>query len=94
MAGKRFDLLRLRLRSKVLNRIGWYLEKIEAPAKVKEFEFIDPETNQIIYLSTGRRYSVLHVGDKKFFFDRASGVFDGTSTSLQDSVATGLELSD
>jgi hypothetical protein len=94
MAGKRFDLLRLRLRSKVLNRIGWYLEKIEAPAKVKEFEFVDPETNEIIYFSTGRRYSVLHVGNKRFFFDRITGVFDGTSTSLQDCVATGLELSD
>jgi hypothetical protein len=88
------ELFWLRAKSAILNGIGWYLEKTEAPAKVKEFEFINPETNEIIYLSTGRRYSVLHVGNKRFFFDRVTGVFDGTSTSLQDCVVTGSELSD
>jgi hypothetical protein len=84
----------LRVKSALLNRVGWYLEKTEAPAKLKEFEFIDPETNEMVYLSTGNRYSVLHVGNKRFFFDRITGVLDGTSTSLQDCVATGLELGD
>ena len=84
----------LRAKSAVLNGLGWCLEKTGAPAKLKEFEFIDPETNETIYLSTGIRYSVLHVGSKRFFFDRATGVFDGTSTSLQDCVANRLELGD
>jgi hypothetical protein len=88
------ERLWLRAKSAVLNGLGWCLEKTGAPAKLKEFEFIDPETNETIYLSTGIRYSVLHVGNKRFFFDRATGVFDGTSTSLQDCVANRLELGD
>jgi hypothetical protein len=90
----RREHLCLRAKSAVLNGLGWCLEKTGAPAKLKEFEFIDPETNETIYLSTGIRHSVLHVGNKRFFFDRATGVFDGTSTSLQDCVASRLELGD
>lgn len=73
---------------------GWYLEWIEAPARVKEFEFVDPSTNETIYLSTGRNYSVLHIRGKRFFFDRITGVLDGTSTSLEERVSEGLELCD
>lgn len=78
----------------LLDAVGWGLEKFRAPARLKEFEFVDPETNETIYLSTGRRYSVLHIRGKRFFFKRASGVFDGTCTSLQERVSNGLELRD
>ena len=88
------ERLWLRAKSAALNGLGWCLEKTGAPAKLKEFEFIDPETNETIYLSTGTRYSVLYVGNKRFFFDRVTGVFDGTSTLLQDCVANRLELGD
>jgi hypothetical protein len=88
------EQLWLRAKSALLNGLGWCLEKSGAPAKLKEFEFVDPETNETIYLSTGTRYLVLHIGNKKFFFDRATGVFDGTSTLLQDCVANRLELGD
>jgi hypothetical protein len=93
-AASKTERLWLRVKSALLNRVGWYLEKTGAPAKLKEFEFVDPETSETIYLSTGTRYSVLHVRGKRFFFDRVSGVFDGTSTSLQDCVANRLELGD
>jgi hypothetical protein len=76
------------------NLLGWYLEKSKAPARLKEFEFIDPETNETIYLSTGRRYSVLHIRGKRFFFHRISGVLDGDCTSLQERVSNGFELRD
>ena len=70
------------------------LERIHAPAVIREFEYVDPSTNETVYLSTGARYSVLHVGDKQFFFERATGRFDGTCTSLELGVADGLELRD
>jgi hypothetical protein len=80
---------------------GWFrytwgsaLEFFHAPAKIREFEYIDPSTNETVYLATGARYSVLHVGDKRFFFERTTGKFDGTCTSLQERVADGLELCD
>jgi hypothetical protein len=79
-------LLWLRMKELFVDTVGWGLEKLRAPAVLKEFEFVDPETNETIYLSTGRRYSVLHVRGKRFFFDRITGVFDGTSTLLQESV--------
>ena|SRR6266481_2820899 len=87
-------VLWLRVKSAVLNGLGWYLEKIKAPAKLKEFEFVDPETDETIYLSTGCHYSVLHIRGKRFFFNRASGVLDGTCTSLQERVSNGFELRD
>lgn len=73
---------------------GWSLERLKAPALLREFEFVDPRTNETVYLSTGARYSVLNIGDKQFFFDRVTGRFDGTGTSLQKSVAERLEFSD
>lgn len=88
------ELFWLRAKGIVLNAVGWCLEKSEAPAKLKEFEFVDPETNETIYLSTGRRYSVLHVGGKRFFFDRITGAFDGTTSSFEECVANRLELGD
>jgi hypothetical protein len=73
---------------------GAVLEFFHTPAKIKEFEYVDPATNETVYLATGARYSVLHVGDKRFFFERTTGRFDGTCTSLQERVADGLELCD
>jgi hypothetical protein len=84
----------LRLRSAVKEGLGWYFEKTQAPAKLKEFEFVDPETGETIYLSTGHRYSVLHVRGKRFFFDRITGVLDGTDTLLEERVASRFELGD
>lgn len=84
----------LRCKDSLANMIGWCLEKSKAPAVLKEFEFVDPETNETIYLSTGYRYTVLHVRGKHFFFHRVSGVLDGTCTSLQERVSNGLELRD
>jgi hypothetical protein len=83
-----------RMRSAIRHYFGSALELIHSPAKIKEFEYVDPITNETVYLSTGAQYSVLHVGDKRFFFERATGRFDGTCTLLQERVADGLELSD
>ena len=70
------------------------LERFRVPARIKEFEYVDPSTDEAIYLSTGARYSVLHVGGRQYFFDRLTGRFDGTCTSLEERVASGLELID
>jgi len=84
----------IRIRSKVRYVAGLLLEKSHSPARIKEFEYIDPITNEIVYLSTGARYSVLHVGGKQFYFERVTGRFDGTCTLLEECVADGLELCD
>ena len=93
-AGSRFSLLRLQLKRWWREKSGWVLEKLHSPAKIKEFEYVDPITNEAVYLSTGTRYSVLHVGDKQFFFDRVTGRFDGTGESLQLRVSERHELFD
>lgn len=84
----------LRLRDLWRETFGWVLEKLHAPAKIKEFEYVDPITNETVYLSTGARYSVLRIGERHFFFNRLTGRFDGTGTSLQEGVVTRLELFD
>lgn len=90
----RVEIRWMRCKDAFADAVGWCLERIKAPALLKEFEFVDPETNETIYLSTGRRYSVLHIRGKRFFFHRANGVLDGTCTSLQERVSNGLELRD
>jgi hypothetical protein len=67
---------------------------LHSPARLKEFEYVDPISDQTIYLSTGARYSVLHIGGLKLFFDRATGRFDGTCRSLEERVEDGLKLFD
>jgi hypothetical protein len=73
---------------------GLLLERAHAQAKIREFEYVDPLTNETVYLSTGARYSVLHVGSKRFFFERTTGRFDGTCTSLEERIPDRLELCD
>ena len=73
---------------------GRILERLHAPARLREFEYIDPITNETIYLSTGTRYSVLAVGNKRYFFDRLTGRFDGTGTLLEERVVDRLQLFD
>lgn len=90
----RLQLARFRLRDWFVEKIGWLMESLHVPAKIREFEYVDQASNEAVYLSTGTRYSVLHVGSKRFFFDRLTGRFDGTGTSLEERVVTGLQLLD
>ena len=78
----------------VRNLWGAALEMFHRPARIREFEYVDPITDKTVILSTGARYSVLHVGNKQFYFERTTGKFDGTCTSLEERVSNGLELLD
>jgi hypothetical protein len=78
----------------VRNFAGWSLEKLRTPARLKPFEFVDPETNETVYVYTDRLYSVLCVGQRRFYFDRITGAFDGTSLELSDLVSGRIKLSD
>jgi len=82
------------LKDVVRDGIGWCLEKSKAPAKLKVFEFVDPTSDETIYLYTSKRYSVLCVGERRFYFDRITGKFDGVSSPSQLRIADGLKLSD
>jgi len=77
----------------IWNAIGWGLEFIHAPAKLKQFEFVDPETNETVYVYTDRLYSVLCVGPRRFYFDRVTGAYDGTST-FANNIARRVEFPD
>lgn len=78
-AGGHLAKLWLRARAGIVDVIGWYLERFKAPAKLKTFEFVDPATDETVYLYTSKRYSVLCFGERRFYFDRVSGNFDGMS---------------
>jgi hypothetical protein len=82
----------LRLRDGLRGLIGWGLEKFRAPARLKPFEFVDPDTNETFYVYTDRLYSVVCVGQRRFYFDRITGAYDGTSLSLPDLVTGRVEL--
>jgi hypothetical protein len=69
----------LSVKWRIRNGIGWCLERTKAPAKLSTFEFVDPASDETVYLYTSKRYSVLCVGERRFYFDRVSGKFDGVS---------------
>lgn len=84
---------KLRVKDSLKNIIGWCLEKFGAPAKLKVFEFVDSASNETVYLYTSKGYSVLCIGDRRFYFDRITGNFDGVSTPAS-SVSGGIEFRD
>ncbi len=73
--------------------MGWSLERLRTPALLKHFEYIDPATNETIYLYTDASYSVLCVGPRRFYFDRVTGKYDGTS-AFPDRISERIELPD
>ena len=75
----RSEWLWLQARVAVANTIGWCLERFKAPAKLRPFEFVDPATDETVYLYTSKRYSVLCVGERRYYFSRVNGDFDGMS---------------
>jgi hypothetical protein len=90
----RLQIAWMRLRDAVRNTAGWSLEKFRTPARLKPFEFVDPITNETVYVYTDRLYSVLCVGQRRFYFDRITGAYDGTSSALPDLVSGRVELAD
>jgi hypothetical protein len=44
----RFVVASLRFKDAFADMVGWCLEKLGAPAMLKEFEFVDPESNETI----------------------------------------------
>jgi len=89
----RAELLWQKFADRLRDAFGWGLERIHAPAKLRHFEFVDPETNETVYLYTDRIYSVLCVGARRLYFDRLTGEYDGTSVST-NRVARRVELPD
>lgn len=81
----------LRLKDAILGFAGGAMNRLHSPAKLCPFEFVDPVTDETTYLYTDRRLSVLCVGNRRFYFDRITGKFDGVSAST-DSVAGRVEL--
>src|ERR1700690_3787277 len=90
----RLQIAWMRLRDAAQNVAGWSLEKLRSPARLKPFEFVDPNTNETVYVYTDRLYSVLCVGQRRFYFDRITGAYDGTSSALPDLVSGRVELAD
>ena len=83
----------LKVKDSVLNAIGWTMNWVHSPARLKPFEYVDPDTDETIYLYTDKRLSVLCVGDRRYYFDRITGSFDGLSTSMVN-VSGRVELAD
>jgi hypothetical protein len=77
----------------LLNAVGWAMNKIHSPARLKPFEYVDPDTDETIYLYTDKRLSVLCVGNRRYYFDRITGRFDGVSARIMD-VSGRVKLTD
>lgn len=77
----------------MLNGVGRAMNWVHSPARLKPFEYVDPDTDETVYLYTDKRLSVLCIGNRRYYFDRISGKFDGVSASVMD-VSRRVELAD
>lgn len=89
----RLRLAKIMAREWVRERLGRGMEIVHAPAQLRHFEFVDPATDETLYLYTDAAYSVLCVGSRRFYFDRVSGKYDGQLASVLD-VRRRIELTD
>ena len=85
--------LALRVKDAVLNGIGRTMNWVQSPARLKPFEYVDPITDETLYLYTDKRLSVLCVGNRRYYFDRITGKFDGVLSSMVD-ISGRVELAD
>ena len=83
----------LALKDAAHDGIGWAMNRVHSPARLKPFEYVDPDTDETLYLYTDKRLSVLCIGSRRYYFDRITGRFDGVSASVLD-VAGRIELAD
>ncbi len=81
------------LKDLALDSIGRTMNWLHSPARLRPFEYVDPDTDETIYLYTDKRLSVVCVGNRRYYFDRITGRLDGTSSSVVD-IARGIELAD
>lgn len=93
LAQTRMERLRLWAKDCALNRIGRVMNWLHVPAMLRPFEYVDPDTDETVYLYTDKRLSVLCIGDRRYYFDRVTGKFDGVLSSMVD-VAGRIELAD
>lgn len=83
----------MRVKDAALNCIGWAMNRVHSPARLKPFEYVDPDTDETVYLYTDKRLSVLCIGERRYYFDRITGRLDGTSSSMVD-ISGRVELAD
>jgi hypothetical protein len=81
------------LKDAVLSGIGWAMNHANSPARLRPFEYVDPESDEAVYLYTDKRLSVLCIGPRRYYFDRVTGKFDGISACVVD-VSGRVELLD
>jgi hypothetical protein len=89
----RWQQKRLTVKDAVLNAIGRTMNWVHSPAILKPFEYVDSDTDETVYLYTDKRLSVLCVGNRRYYFDRISGRFDGVSADVVN-VSGRVELAD
>ena len=89
----RWHQSRLAVKDAVLNVAGWAMNWVHSPARLRPFEYVDPDTDETVYLYTDKRLSVLCIGPRRYYFDRITGRLDGTSSNMVN-VAGGIELAD
>ena len=89
----RFRRCFLQIKDVVLDGIGRTMNGFHSPAVMQPFEYVDPVTDETLDLYTNKRLSVLCIGDRRYYFDRITGKFDGVLSSMVE-IAGRIELAD
>jgi hypothetical protein len=74
----RLDIVRGRLRQLLGRAANW----LRAPGAVQPTEIHDKVTGQHVAVTVGTLYVCLKVNGRAFYFDRLTGRFDGTGSTV------------
>ena len=62
----RYSQWMLSMKDAALDGIGRAMNWVHSPARLKPFEYVDPVTDETIYLYTDKRLSVLCIGERRY----------------------------
>ena len=58
--------------------LGPVLGKMRLPGFVTPMKYVDEVTADCFEVKITKRFTVIHINGNKFYFDRATGEFEGT----------------
>ena len=70
--------IRKRIRDAITRFISWIYAFLKLPGFVRSIDYSDRVTGDYIRIHVGRRFTILTVNNRQYWFRRFTGRFDGT----------------
>lgn len=80
-----------RIKDTILRLAEWLCSLLNLPGFVRPIDYPDKVTGDRIQIRIGRRYTVITVNNRDYWFRRVTGAFDGAGYTFCDSTGASLD---